>query len=132
MIRGVIIPAQHIKYTPSDFAFDAMNCIDRIKADFDEIVCSPIVYMDEKPPFYEGPCWKLSKGNYFEFTFSMPFSMMREVIKNDPELVSIVAAPKGGALASSSDPYDLNNLIQDRKAMHALKDKIEDERGRFA
>src|SRR3990167_9280862 len=105
MIRSVVIPTAYIKHIPADFHVDAKKCIEHMDAEFDEVMCTPEVFLDEDPPAYVGPLWKLTKNfnmgketETWTFTFSMPFSMMRELLKNDPGMISLINAPAGGAL----------------------------------
>ena len=140
MIRGVIVPGQLVKYTPTDFAKDAMACIDRMDADFDEITCSPVVHINETPPLYEGPQWNLLKNHVlldgtneeWKFSFTMPFEMMRRVLSADNTLMSIIGAAVHGGPLPIGDWEDNLNVIYDKKARHKMADKILDEKGRFA
>jgi hypothetical protein len=132
MIRGVVIPVKEQPYIPSDFGKDAMACLDRMDLDMDEITVHPVVFLDEEPPFYEGPLFRLVKNQLlldgtneeWVFTFSMPFDMMRAVLKNDPSLTSVLT---GGALpiGNYEDPV---NAIYDKRARHRLIDQLMDER----
>lgn len=113
MIRAVVIPERYQHLVPSDFAYDATHTLDLIESEWDKIVCKP--YIIEYPnehgrivPVYDGPMWQVyinatKHSDEWTMSFQMPFDLIRETIKHDPKLTSIIFFQSFG---QNVRPYD--------------------------
>ena len=115
MIRVVVVPEKYQHIIPSDFVYDATKTLDLIEPEWDRIVCKPSIF--EPPmfdshnlPSYLGPLFEVTKfggkhNDDWSMSFEMPFSQIRETLKHDPRLISVIHFNAIGPSIIPGDKY---------------------------